>query len=435
MAAPLNDTHDPSLRSWVESANTGTTDFPIQNLPFGIFRRRTAGDLPRVGVAIGDRIVDLGLAATANVLGHLPDTLRASFRASSLNSLMAHDPADISRLRRSLSGFLRAGSVDADPRALVPLHDAELLLPIACGDYTDFYASIYHATHVGTLFRPDNPLLPNYKHVPIAYHGRSSSLVVSGTPIVRPSGQIKGDDGPPAYRPTGRLDYEMEVGFVVGRGNVLAQPIPIGQAEDHVFGLCLVNDWSARDIQSWEYQPLGPFLAKSFATTMSPWVVTREALAPFRCGAFERAAGDPAPLPHLHSADNEERGGIDLTVEVYVRSAKMRDAGIDPMRVSRGSLRDMYWTMAQMVAHHTSNGCNLRPGDLLASGTVSGPAPGSEGCLLERTRGGAAIELPSGETRTFLADGDQVIMRAFCELSASRRIGFGDCAGLVVASR
>jgi fumarylacetoacetase len=427
----LNDTHDPDLRSWLDSANTGTTDFPIQNLPFGIFRKRVEGDAARVGVAIGDQIVDLSLAATANVIGHITESLRASFREPSLNSLMAHDPSEISRLRRSLAEFLQAENRNADRRVLVPMRDAELLLPIACGDYSDFYASIHHATNVGKLFRPDNPLLPNYKYVPIAYHGRSSSLIISGTPFVRPRGQIRKGDAPPVYAPTERLDYEMEVGFIVGRGNPLGRPIPIDQAEAHIFGVCLMNDWSARDIQAWEYQPLGPFLSKSFATTLSPWVVTLEALAPFRCQAFERAKDDPEPLPYLRSAGNDAQGGIDLTVDVYLRSPKMRGAGKEPMHVSRSSLRDMYWTLAQMTAHHTSNGCNLRPADLLASGTVSGATPGSEGCLLERTAKGTALELPSGETRTFLADGDEVVMRGFCERRGVVRIGFGDCAGTV----
>ena len=430
MITTVNDTHDPQLRSWVASANGGVTDFPIQNLPFGIFRKRVEGDAPRVGVAIGDQIVDLSLASTANVIGHLTESLRASFRESSLNHLISHDPSELSRLRRSLAEFLQDGNPNADRRVLVPMHDVDMLLPIACGDYTDFYASIYHATNVGKLFRPENPLLSNYKYVPIAYHGRSSSLVVSGTPVIRPRGQIKKGDAP-VFAPSEKLDYEMEIGFIVGRGNPLGQPVPIDDAEDHIFGVCLVNDWSARDIQAWEYQPLGPFLAKSFATTISPWVVTLEALAPFRCGAFERPKDDPAPLPHLRSDVHNAHGGIDLSVEVYVRSGKMRDSGQEPMRVSRSSLRDMYWTLAQMTAHHTSNGCNLRPADLLASGTVSGATPGSEGCLLERTAQGAAIELPSGEKRTFLADGDEVIMRGFCERRGAVRIGFGECVGTI----
>jgi fumarylacetoacetase len=432
MIAGINETHEPALRSWVASANDGVTDFPIQNLPYGIFRRRGAGgDRPRVGVAIGDHILDLAHVEHLHLLDRLSPALRAAAQAPTLNALAALDPAELSRLRRRLIEILRADNRHPDPLVVTPMAEAELLLPIDCGDYSDFYASVYHATNVGRMFRPDNPLLPNYKHVPIAYHGRSSSLVASGAPVGRPSGQIRRGDDPPVYAPTEKLDYEMEVGFVVGRGNVLGEPIPIGGAEDHVFGLCLVNDWSARDIQAWEYQPLGPFLSKSFTTTISPWVVTLEALAPYRCRAFDRPAEDPAPLPYLRSSENDARGGFDLTVEVYMRSARMRDAGMAPMRVSRGSLRDMYWTMAQMVAHQTSNGCNLRAGDLLASGTVSGPSPGSEGCLLERTRGGASVELPTGETRRFLADGDEVILRGFCELAGLARIGFGVCAGTV----
>jgi fumarylacetoacetase len=309
-----------------------------------------------------------------------------------------------------------------------------MLLPADIGDYTDFYASIFHATHVGSLFRPDNPLLPNYKHIPIAYHGRSSSICVSGTPIARPHGQLKGKDDQPVFAPTVRLDYELELGCLIGPGNAPGAPIPIEQAESHMFGVCLVNDWSARDIQAWEYQPLGPFLAKNFATTVSPWVVPLESLAPFRCAAAVRPPGDPRPLPYLSSAANETRGGLDITVEVYLRSAGMRRAGRDAVRVSRGSFRDMYWTLAQLVAHHTSNGCNLRPGDLLASGTISGAAPGTEGCLLELTRE-RPIDLPGGERRTFLEDDDEVIMRAFCERPGYVRIGFGECAGLIRPAR
>jgi len=324
----------------------------------------------------------------------------------------------------------------ADRRILVPMKDAELMVPAEIGDYTDFYASIFHAARVGRLFRPDNPLLPNYKYVPIAYHGRASSIVVSGTAVHRPSGQIKGAEDRPAYRPTERLDYEMELGFFIGEGSALGQPVPIARAEPHVFGVSIVNDWSARDIQAWEYQPLGPFLAKSFATTVSPWVVTMDALAPFRCGAFVRPAGDPPPLPHLSSPGNDTDGGIDVTVEVLLRSAEMRRAGIAAMRLSRGSFREMYWTLAQMVTHQASNGCNLRTGDLLASGTISGGERGTEGCLLEMTQQGTRrIELPSGETRAFLEDGDEVIMRAFCERAGYARIGFGECAGTVMPAR
>jgi fumarylacetoacetase len=315
------------------------------------------------------------------------------------------------------------------------MSEAELLLPATIGDYTDFYASIFHATNVGKLFRPDNPLLPNYKYIPIAYHGRASSIIPSGTAIQRPSGQCKAADAPvPTFAPSRSLDYELEVGAFVGSGNALGQPIAIHAAEEHIFGLCLVNDWSARDLQAWEYQPLGPFLAKSFATTISPWVVTLEALAPFRCPEFARSTDDPLPLPYLSSTQNSQQGGIDLTVEVWLRSPQMQAAGMEPMRLSQAAFQQMYWTIAQMLTHHTSNGCNLRPGDLLASGTVSGPAPGSQGCLLEITQRGAhPIELPTGETRSFLLDGDEVMLHGYCQRPDRIRIGFGECRGTVLS--
>jgi fumarylacetoacetase len=319
-------------------------------------------------------------------------------------------------------------------RLLVPIAKAELLLPARVSDYTDFYASVHHATNVGSMFRPDNALLPNYKYVPIGYHGRASSLVSSGTPIRRPHGQTREDSAaPPTVGPTRRLDYELEVGAFVGPGNALGSPIPIAEAEAHIAGLCLVNDWSARDIQAWEYQPLGPFLAKSFATTVSPWVVSLAALAPFRARAYARPEGDPAPLPYLHDATNEDAGGFAITLEVLISSAQMRADGKRPMRISIGSFTSMYWTLAQLVTHHASNGCNLQPGDLLASGTVSGDTPESRGCLLERTwRGTEPLALPSGESRRFLEDGDEVILRGWCEREGYRRIGFGECRGTIV---
>lgn len=311
-----------------------------------------------------------------------------------------------------------------------------MLLPTQVGDYIDGYASKYHATNVGSLYRPDNPLLPNYTYVPIAYHGRASSLVPSGTTIRRPMGQTRPKaDEPPVFGPCAQLDYEAEVGMLVGPGNPLGEPIPIAQAERHIFGLCLVNDWSARDIQRWEYQPLGPFLAKSFATSVSPWVVTLAALAPFRVAAFARSEGDPAPLPYLSDADDQAHGGVALTVEVWLRTEKMRVAGMAPHRLSRGSLADLYWTPAQQVTHYASNGSNLRPGDLLASGTVSGPTPDARGCLLELTWGGRdPLTLPNGETRRFLEDGDEVIMRAYCEREGYARIGLGECVGMIASA-
>ena len=429
----INDTHDPSLRSWVDTANVDRADFPIQNLPMGVFRRRGSQDAPRIGVAIGDQILDLSCCRDMGLLEGLPEELQGASAAPVLNVLMALGGRAMSQLRQRLVKILRADGRSADERVLVPMRDAELRLPADIGDYTDFYASIFHATNVGKLFRPDSPLLPNYKHVPIAYHGRSSSIVVSGTPVQRPWGQMKEPDAAfPSFNPSRMLDYEMEVGVFVGAGNALGRPVSLDEAETHVFGLCLINDWSARDLQVWESQPLGPFLSKNFATSVSPWVVTLEALAPFRCPASTRPSSDPPLLPYLFSDGNQADGGIDLTLEVLLRSALMRRDGVEPVRLSRGSLRDMYWTLAQLLAHHTSNGCNLRPGDLLGSGTVSGPQEGSQGCLLEITRRGAqSVELPSGEQRGFLEDGDEVILRGHCERQGYARIGFGECRGVV----
>ena len=337
----------------------------------------------------------------------------------------------LSHLLRTEGGFVTARSDAAE--VLLPLADAELRLPAVVGDYTDFYASLYHATNVGQMLRPDNPLLPNYKWVPIGYHGRASSLVVSGTAVARPQGQTEpADGGEPRFGPTRALDYELEVAAFLGPGNPLGAPIPLGEAESHVFGLCLLNDWSARDVQKWEYQPLGPFLAKSFATSISPWVVTLEALAPYRTRAFARAAGDPPPLPYLAHPDDREHGGVDLRLEVLLATQAMRERGLAPFQVSHSNLRDIYWTLAQMVAHHSSNGCNLRPGDLIASGTVSGPEPENRGCLIERTwRGKEPLALPSGEERRFLEPGDEVILRGHCEREGFVRIGFGECRGVV----
>ncbi|OKH21567.1 fumarylacetoacetase [Hydrococcus rivularis NIES-593] len=437
MIRPIDATHDPNLRSWVESANQKDTDFPIQNLPLGVFRRRDSIDSSRIGVAIGDRILDLSLCVEAGLLEELPGKLQEACAATNLNPLMAMGSEASLALRRCLSALLRYDTQKSLPEReiLVSMSDVELLLPAEIGDYTDFYASIFHATNVGKLFRPDNPLLPNYKYVPIAYHGRASSIVPSGTFINRPKGQRKRpDETAPSFGSSRLLDYEMEVGFFVGTGNKLGQPIPIDNAEEHIFGLCLVNDWSARDIQAWEYQPLGPFLAKNFATTISPWVVTLEALVPFRCSAFSRPQGDPPPLPYLFSRQDASLGGIDLTVEVWLLSAQMREAGMESFCLSRASFAQMYWTLAQMLAHHSSNGCNLRTGDLLASGTVSGAEEGSQGSLLELTqRGSQPIQLPTGEKRGFLSDGDEVILRGYCEKEGYARVGFGECRGTVLS--
>jgi fumarylacetoacetase len=419
------------MRSWVEAANDPRGDFPLENLPFGVFRRDGPAS---IGVAIGDRVLDVRACARLGLLEGLPGVLIAAGQAKSLNALMAQGHPYWRLLRERLTELLGDEQYrDMVEPLLVPIVEAEMLPPAAIGDYSDFYASIYHATNVGKLFRPDNPLLPNYKWVPIGYHGRASSIVVSGAPVRRPRGQSKdAAEETPRFGPSRSLDYELEVGLFIGPGNRLGEPIPMDAAEEHIFGLCLVNDWSARDLQAWEYQPLGPFLAKSFATTISPWIVTMEALEPFRAPAFARAEGDPQPLPYLTAERDRERGGIDLTLEVYLSSRKMRAEGTAPLRVSRGNLRDLYWTPAQLVAHHASNGCNLRPGDLLASGTLSGPTRDAAGCLLEITRRGAdQLALPGGETRRFLEDGDEVTIRGYCEREGAARIGFGECRGVV----
>jgi fumarylacetoacetase len=427
------------LRSWVASAQAARTDFPIQNLPFGVFRDWEGDDAPRVGVAIGDRVLDVS-ALKASLFAGLSKRAAEACAESTLNPLMALGSEYASALRSRLIELLDAGHADVDANkravepALVAMREAEMLLPVHIGDYTDFYASIYHATNVGMMFRPDTPLLPNYKHIPVGYHGRASSIVVTGTTIKRPVGQTKADDAEvPSFGPTKMLDYELEMGAFIGGGNTLGEPIPIAGARRHLFGLCLVNDWSARDVQRWEYQPLGPFLAKNFGTTISPWVITMDALEPFKVAPFRRDAGDPALLPYLYDEEDQTSGGLDITVEAWLESARMRDDGFEAVRVSRGNLRDMYWTLAQMVAHHTSNGCNLKPGDLIATGTISGPEKESRGCLIERTwRGSEPFTLPSDETRTFLEDGDTVILRAFCE-NDGVRIGFGECRGTIIA--
>jgi len=434
----MNKTHDAELRSWVASANSPTTDFPIQNLPFGVFSRKGDTDR-RVGVAIGDQIVDVTECENANIWGEGAREVARRCAASTLNGVAESSPESLSQFRARLSELLSgdpdaAGIKPLSDRALISMADTEMHLPTRIGDYTDFYASIYHATNVGKLFRPDNPLLPNYKYVPIGYHGRTSSIVLSGSTARRPRGQVlPAGASVPSFGPSELLDYEAEVGFFVGRGNVRGEPIRIDEAPDHIFGICLVNDWSARDIQSWEYQPLGPFLSKNFATSISPWVVTMEALEPYRSPAFFRPPGDPAPLPYLRSARETEAGGIDLTIEVYIRSMLMREGHMRPHLVSRASAGDMYWTPAQLLTHHASNGCNLQPGDLFASGTISGPEPASQGCLLELTKRGAEpIALPTGEERKFLHDGDEVIMRGVLEREGTARIGMGECAGRVV---
>ena len=436
------NTCDPGLHSWVKSAEAAGTDFPIQNLPYGV--ARIAGEVaPRVVVAIGDRALNLHALAEAGLLAGLADEIVAACRPTTLNALMALPRAALRTLRERLSALLEEARVEtmrhraAVESALKPQSAIEMLVPAAIGDYTDFYASIFHATNVGKLFRPDNPLLPNYKYVPIGYHGRASSIVPSGTAIRRPRGQHAGAAGePPTFGPTRLLDYELEVGAFVSKANPLGEPVAIDEAREHLFGLCLVNDWSARDIQSWEYQPLGPFLAKNFATTVSPWVITLDALEPFRAPAFARPAEDPAPLAYLTGGDDQRRGGFDLQLEVYLETPRMHQAGEAPFLLSRSNLRELYWTLGQMVAHHTSSGCNLQTGDLLATGTVSGAATTSRGCLLEITaRGAQPVVLRNGETRKFLEDGDTVILRGYCEREGAVRIGFGECRGTVLPAR
>jgi fumarylacetoacetase len=428
-----DSTHDPALRSWVESANVPGCDFPIQNLPFGRFR--THGSEPwRIGVAIGDQILDLKLAAELCPWPARVSVWLEPLAAGDLNTFMALGTRPRRAMRAALSAAL-ADRSDQGPfleLCLVPQAQAQMSLPCQISNYTDFFTGVHHATTVGKLFRPDNPLLPNYRWVPIAYHGRASSVVVSGTHVRRPNGQYKPQEqDEPIFGPTRRLDYELELGVLVGTGNLLGMPKTMAQAEEDWFGLVLLNDWSARDVQSWEYQPLGPFQAKSFASTVSPWVVTREALEPFR-QPFVWADGEPAPLPYLDADDNRERGAIDVQLEVQLQSRAMRERGQEPVRLSQSNFRDAYWTVAQMLAHHSVNGCNLQAGDLLGTGTLSGPQPEQGGSLLELSAGGwHPVILPGGETRSFLLDGDRVILRAWCERRGARRIGFGECVGLV----
>jgi fumarylacetoacetase len=434
-ARPLDETHDSRLRSWVDAANVPDAAFPIQNLPFGVFRQSGGSDGPRIGVAIGDQILDFARCRDRKLLEGLPRTLGDALAVPVLNTLMGMGPPAMSQLRRWLVSLLGSDGSGADASLLVPMKEAELQVPVMIREYTDFYASIYHATNVGRLFRPDNPLFPNYKYVPIAYHGRSSSIVIAGTPIRRPSGQVKQpDSAEPIVKRSERLDYEVEIGAFIGPGTTLGEPVSITDAERHLFGVCLLNDWSARDLQAWEYQPLGPFLSKNFATTVSPWVVTFEALAPFRIPAFARPPGDPKPLAYLDSKDNQDAGGLDIVVEAFLQSKQMRDERCEPLRLSTNRFRDMYWTPAQMLTHHSSNGCNLRTGDLLGSGTVSGPRNDELGSLLELTRQGTTpLALPTGETRMFLEDGDEVVFRGYCARDGYTRIGLGECRGVVVS--
>jgi fumarylacetoacetase len=439
----LNETHEPRLTSWVATANAPETDFPIQNLPLGVFRRVGSSEAYRGGVAIGDQILDLAAALKAgafrsDVVG--PAAAAAALAATHplLNEFMAAGPEASSALRLALSRALRSGSTQQAALAscMLAQREAHYALPARIGDYTDFYTSIHHASAVGRLFRPDQPLLPNYKWMPIGYHGRSSSIAISGQEFARPFGQILARGAAaPTLGASQRLDYELELGVFIGGGNALGTPIPIEAAEANVFGLCLLNDWSARDLQAWEYQPLGPFLGKNFATTISPWIVTLEALEPYRV-PWSRPAEDPQPLGYLDAPDLRRRGAIDMQLEVWLQSAAMRRAGRAPCRLSHSNFKDAYWNIAQMLAHHTVNGCNLQPGDLLGTGTQSGPQAGQAGSLLELSDGGKQpLTLPDGETRRFLEDGDEVIMRGWCERAGSPRVGFGELSGRVLAAR
>jgi fumarylacetoacetase len=434
----LDETHDPKRQSWVTSAN-GHTDFPLQNLPVGIFSPPGRVE-KRGGIAIGDMILDLTAAAEAGLFAGAARDAAEATSSGSLNKLFALGEPARQALRARASELLDAkgpdrGRVEAiSSRLLHRAAECTLHLPAHIGDYTDFYVGIHHATNVGKVFRPDNPLLPNYKHVPIGYHGRSSSIVPSGALVRRPSGQLKAADSPvPGFGPSQRLDYELELGIWIGTGNALGNPIPIGEADRHVAGFCLLNDWSARDIQGWEYQPLGPFLSKNFGTTISPWVVTPEALAPFRTAQNPRPEGDPRPLPYLWDDRDQREGALDLDLEVFLMTPSLREKNLQPHRVALSSTRHMYWTVAQLIAHHASNGCNLQPGDLFGSGTISAPEATGFGSLLETTRGGLEpIRLESGEERRFLEDGDEVILRAHTRPTVQFiQIGFGECRGII----
>jgi len=427
----LDFTHDPGRRSWVTSAGPDS-DFPLQNLPFGV----VAGpdDEPYGVVRIGDMVLDLsGLAASGLLAGEAQVAAEAAAHGT-LNALFALGSGPRIALRKSLHALLITGAQHQQTVAglLIPLPAVDVLLPAKIGDYTDFYVGIHHARNIGALFRPDNPILPNYKWLPIGYHGRASSVRVSGTPVTRSHGQLKSDEmSAPVLAPTRRLDFELELGVWIGPENRLGMPVSLDDAESHVAGYCLLNDWSARDVQAWEYQPLGPFLAKSFGTTVSPWVITPEALAPFRI-PFDRSEGDPAPLPYLDNPSHRDNGGLDIELQILIRTARMREDDSPPYRISRSSSRHMYWSVGQMVTHHTSNGCNLQPGDLLGTGTLSGPTAGSEGSLLELSRGGTApITLPNAETRTFLEDGDEITLAARAHRRGAATIGFGECVGVV----
>lgn len=435
----LNETHDSSTRSWVESANAETSDFPIQNLPFAIFRRAGTEEKFRGGVAIGDMVLDLHELSNSGLLAGRAEAAATAAAGEKLNTLMEMGCDAWSALRAALFSILHVNSTVKEHvrDLLIPMDAAEFDVAAEVGDYTDFYTSIHHATNVGHLFRPDNPLVPHYKWLPIGYHGRASSIGISGETIERPQGQTRefSEQPVPILGPSRRLDFELELGAFVGPGNRRGDPITLERAEQHVFGLCLLNDWSARDIQSWEYQPLGPFMSKNFAVTISPWIVTLEALAPFRV-ASGRSSDDHPPLPYLNDVTDRNAGGIDLHLEVRLQTARMRAAGERSTKISDTNYRHAYWTLGQMIAHHTVNGCNLRPGDLLGTGTLSGPSRDQAAALIELTEGGLRpLTLTEEETRSWLEDGDSVVLRGWCESATHRRIGFGECVGNISPAR
>ena len=438
----LNPTHDPQATSWVASAQATGADFPIQNLPLAVFRRAGSHAAFRGGVAIGDQIIDLAAAQAAGVLDGLGAQALAAAAEPTLNHFFAEGPSAWRALRHGLFDLLHSSAtgpkVDALRTCLVAQFDAEFTLPARVANYTDFYTSIHHARNVGKVIRPDDPLTPNFQWLPIAYHGRASSVVMSGTAFHRPHGQAMPPGARmPVYGACARLDYELEMGFFIGTGNALGEPVPLGEAEDHIFGMCLLNDWSARDHQFWEMNPLGPFLGKNFCTSISPWIVTMEALAPYRVPAVERPASEPQPLAYLDGAANRASGGLDVQLSVGIESAQHRARGLAPAEVSRTNFHHQYWTIAQMVTQHTVGGCNLQPGDLLGTGTISGPTPAEAGAMVELSRGGTqAITLAgTGETRTFLQDGDTVVLRGWCEKPGAARVGFGECRGQVLPAK
>ncbi len=424
----IDHTHNPDASTWVEGADDHS-DFPVQNLPLGVFS--PPGEAPRIGTAIGDQILDLAALAAKDLL---PKEVASALGQGTLNALFALPPADRLALRHILFGQLTSATWRSRIAPyLHPAADRQLHLPLQVGDYTDFYVGIHHATNIGKQFRPDNPLLPNYKHIPIGYHGRASSVRVSGTPVIRPKGQFKRPDSDvPEFGPCRRLDYELEIGVWIAGANALGDDVPIAEAADRIGGYCLLNDWSARDIQAWEYQPLGPFLAKNFLTSISPWVVTREAMAPFGAPQRARPAGDPAPLPYLFDAADQAEGALAITLQVTLASKRMRDEGATAQCLSQVEAGMMYWTPAQMITHHASNGCNLLAGDLLGTGTISGTQSNSVGSMMELSVGGKSpITLANGETRSFLEDGDEIVFHARTEQTGYRSIGFGACSGVV----